>query len=91
MAYINSDPEPKDLPHFDGAFEEGFALFEGDVGVVAEIGTEEDDFVFMFCLHGSGTRRKHGIDAAYTIAHFPTSFENVFWLHDKLRIMNFEL
>ena len=63
------------------AFEEGFALFEGKIGVVAEVGTEKDDFVFMFCLHGSGTRRKHGIDAAYTIAYFPTSFENVFGLH----------
>jgi hypothetical protein len=63
------------------AFEERFALFEGEVGVVAEVGTEEDDFVFMFCLHGSGTGRQYGIDAAYSIAHFPTSFENIFGLH----------
>ena len=62
-------------------FEEGLALLEGEVGVVAEVGTKEDDFVFMFVLHGSGTRRENGIDAAYTIAYFPTSFENVFGLH----------
>jgi hypothetical protein len=63
------------------ALEERFALFEGEIGMVAEVGTEEDNFVFMFLLHGSGTGRKHGIDAAYTIAYLPASFKNIFWLH----------
>jgi hypothetical protein len=47
----------------------------------AEIGTEENDFVFMLFLHRSGTGRKYGINAAYTVAHFPTGFEYIFWLH----------
>ena len=58
--------------------------------MVSEVGTEEDDFVFMFLLHGSRTRREYGIDAAYTVANLPTSFEDIFWLHGQLRIMNYE-
>ena len=52
--------------------------------MVSEVGTEENDFVFMFLLHGSGTGREHGIDAAYTVANLPTSFEDIFWLHGQL-------
>jgi hypothetical protein len=52
--------------------------------VIAEIGTEENNFVFMFSLHGGSTRRENGIDAAYTIAYLPTGFKNVLGLHDLL-------
>jgi hypothetical protein len=74
---------PTSYAHAFGApaFEECFALLEGEIGVVTEVGAEEDDFVFMFYLHGSSTCRKNGIDTAHTIAYFPTCFENVFGLH----------
>jgi hypothetical protein len=62
-------------------FEQCFALFESEIGMFSEIRTEENDFVFMFFLHGSCSGREYGVDAAYTIAHFPTSFEYIFWLH----------
>ena len=65
-------------------FQECFALFEGEIGVFSKIRTEENNFVFVFCLHGSGACGENGIDAAYTIAHLPTCLKNVLGLHDYL-------
>ena len=39
--------------------------------MVVKIGTEEEHFIGVFGLHGSGARTEYGIDTAYAVAHFP--------------------
>ena len=58
-------------------FQEFLVFLEIDITMVAEVRAEEEHFVRMLGLHGSGTRREHGIDTAYTVAYFPRGFKNI--------------
>ena len=47
------------------------------IDLVAKIGTNEKHPVGKQLLHGLGTRRQHGVNAAHHVAHFPTRFKNI--------------
>ena len=57
--------------------QEFLVLLEIDIAVVAKVRAKEEHFVGMLGLHGSGTRGEHGINAAYTVTHFPRGFKNI--------------
>ena len=60
------------LSTFNFPLFEKIAIFSKiDITMVSEVGTEEEHFVGVFGLHGSGTGAQYGIDTAYAVAHFP--------------------